>query len=266
MIPSWYHWLSILCLLLGGVSAIGLAIDVMRHPLPMKIMNIVWPVTALFGSLAVIWLYLADARKASGGAGEAGMHHQHGSDTGHHAMQHDHIESGHMHHGHMHGGKKPPMPVMVAKGALHCGSGCMIGDIVAEWLAFLLPSLALVFGWHSLFGEKIFAVWVFDFVLAFLLGIAFQYFAIVPMRKLSPGQGLVAAFKADTLSLISWQIGMYAVMALFQFLIYPAAFGHRVEVNTPEFWFAMQLAMIAGFATSYPMNWWLISQGIKEKM
>jgi len=28
----------------------------------------------------------------------------------------------------------------------------------------------------------------------------------------------------------------------------------------------MQFAMIAGFATAYPMNWWLIRRGIKEKM
>jgi hypothetical protein len=28
----------------------------------------------------------------------------------------------------------------------------------------------------------------------------------------------------------------------------------------------MQIAMIAGFATSYPVNWWLITTGVKEKM
>ncbi len=28
----------------------------------------------------------------------------------------------------------------------------------------------------------------------------------------------------------------------------------------------MQLAMIAGFITSYPVNWWLIKIGIKEEM
>jgi hypothetical protein len=28
----------------------------------------------------------------------------------------------------------------------------------------------------------------------------------------------------------------------------------------------MQLAMIAGFGTSYPVNWWLITKGIKERM
>ena len=28
----------------------------------------------------------------------------------------------------------------------------------------------------------------------------------------------------------------------------------------------MQIAMLAGFLTSYPVNWWLVSTGIKEKM
>jgi hypothetical protein len=28
----------------------------------------------------------------------------------------------------------------------------------------------------------------------------------------------------------------------------------------------MQIAMLFGFATSYPINWWLIRAGIKEQM
>jgi hypothetical protein len=28
----------------------------------------------------------------------------------------------------------------------------------------------------------------------------------------------------------------------------------------------MQIAMIAGFLTSYPVNWWLIRRGSKERM
>jgi Domain of unknown function (DUF4396) len=28
----------------------------------------------------------------------------------------------------------------------------------------------------------------------------------------------------------------------------------------------MQLAMLAGFVTSYPVNWWLIRIGVKERM
>jgi len=28
----------------------------------------------------------------------------------------------------------------------------------------------------------------------------------------------------------------------------------------------MQIAMIIGFVSAYPMNWWLIKKGIKEAM
>jgi hypothetical protein len=129
-----------------------------------------------------------------------------------------------------------------------------------------MPAVAIAFGWHTVFEEKTYAVWVLDFIIAFGIGIIFQYFAIVPMRKLSAGQGIVAALKADTLSLAAWQIGMYCLMAVMQFIVFERLFGGPAPVNSVEFWVAMQLAMIAGFATSYPMNWWLIRVGIKEPM
>jgi hypothetical protein len=28
----------------------------------------------------------------------------------------------------------------------------------------------------------------------------------------------------------------------------------------------MQIAMLCGFVTSYPVNWWLLRAGLKEKM
>jgi hypothetical protein len=159
-----------------------------------------------------------------------------------------------------------PFAVIVGKGALHCGAGCMIGDIIAEGLAFAVPVIAVWLGWKTLFEEKMFAIWILDFLFAFGLGIVFQYFAIVPMRDLPPGKGIVAALKADTLSLVSWQIGMYGFMAFVQFYWFKHAFAMRAEADMPEFWFAMQLAMVAGFVTSYPINWWLIRVGIKERM
>jgi hypothetical protein len=75
-------------------------------------------------------------------------------------------------------------------------------------------------------------------------------------------EGFIAALKADTLSLTSWQIGMYGWMALIIFVI----IGHEIEKTNPVFWFMMQIAMLAGFFTSYPVNWWLLRKGIKEKM
>ena len=82
--------------------------------------------------------------------------------------------------------KKPlPFPIAVANATLHCGAGCTIGDICAEWLVYIFPAIAVAFGWGTLFDERIFAVWVVDYLFAYAFGIVFQYFTIAPMRGLS---------------------------------------------------------------------------------
>ncbi|RYY05097.1 MAG: DUF4396 domain-containing protein, partial [Alphaproteobacteria bacterium] len=105
-----------------------------------------------------------------------------------------------------------------------------------------------------------------DYLLAYAFGIVLQYFTIAPMRKLGVAAGIWAAIKADTLSLSAWQVGMYGFMAIAQFYLFDTLLGTRVEANSVEFWFVMQIAMICGFATAYPVNWWLIRIGLKEEM
>ena len=48
MIPGWLHGLSIAYLSLGALAAMTIAADEIKHPQHMWIMNVVWPVTALF--------------------------------------------------------------------------------------------------------------------------------------------------------------------------------------------------------------------------
>jgi putative flippase GtrA len=91
----------------------------------------------------------------------------------------------------------------------------------------------------------------------------FQYFSIKPMRNLSPIQGIWAAIKADTFSISAFQLGMYGWMALVFFVLFPHPHLHP---NQPQYWFMMQVAMICGFVTSYPMNRLLIKMGWKEVM
>ncbi|TYC63637.1 DUF4396 domain-containing protein [Rhodobacterales bacterium] len=133
-------------------------------------------------------------------------------------------------------------------------------------LVTALPAILVVFGYGWLFGEKIFAAWAHDYVWAFGFGIVLQYFAIAPMRNLGFASGMKAAVKADFASLSSWQIGMYGLMAVAHFWLFPEVFGVDLEAKMPEFWFVMQFAMIAGFLTAYPVNWWLIASGVKERM
>lgn len=69
------------------------------------------------------------------------------------------------------------------------------------------------------------------------------------------------AFKVDVLSLTAWQVGMYAWMAVCMFVL-----GLPLSPASPVFWFMMQVSMLCGFMTSYPMNWALIRTGVKTAM
>ncbi|MEP7005526.1 MAG: DUF4396 domain-containing protein [Sphingomonas bacterium] len=231
--PAWLHALAAVSVVLGVICALVISVDEVRRPQKMAIMYLVWPLTALFGS--VVWMagYFAWGRGTANPAVEP---------------------------------PEQPFVIMVAKGTSHCGAGCTLGDLIAEWLVFAVPTIAVWFGWHSAFTEKTFAVWIPDFMLAFGLGVVFQYFTIKPMRDLSVGGGILAALKADIASIASWQVGMYGVMAIIQFGWFRPVFGMIAPVDSFEFWFAMQLAMIAGFVTAYPVNWLLIHAGWKERM
>jgi hypothetical protein len=133
MMPEWIHNLSIAYLLLGALSATIISFDLIRNPQHMWIMNAVWPITALFGTVWILWQYFTYGRLAM-------------RSSAHAAMQR---------------GEEPPsktctpFPMMVANGTLHCGAGCTLGDIVAEWLVLAFPVIAAAFSRQSIFSERI---------------------------------------------------------------------------------------------------------------
>ena len=235
------HTIALVSLLVAGLCVVIIGVDILAgHRQKMWIMNYVWLLTPLYSGVVGLYAYYKLGRPMSHPPGQKPMKMDEGNQQpGSDKMQ-----------------EKPAKPFWqsVVLGALHCGSGCTLGDIVVETFVLFVPV--------SLFGHAIFGSWVLDYVVAFLFGIAFQYFTIKPMKNLSPGEGLKAAVKADTLSLTAWQVGMYGWMAIATFVI----FKHELKANDPVFWLMMQLAMLAGFCTAYPVNWWLIRTKVKEAM
>lgn len=221
------------------LSAIFIAIDEFRHPQKMWIMNVVWPVTALYFSVFALWGYFGIGRGMTKTAMRGmPMEPMQPQKTGHEQR------AGH-----------DPTSSQTAVSDTHCGAGCVIGDVISE---FSLYSLA----W-TLLGSSLYAEYAGDLLLAWLFGIAFQYFAIKPMRKLSVKQALLAAIKSDTLSILTFEIGLFGWMALTFFVFFPHPHLHPTQAG---YWLMMQIGMILGFFTSYPMNRWLIEAGWKEAM
>jgi hypothetical protein len=241
--PEWFHILAWVSLIAAFVCAFIILVDEMRRSQKMWIMNLVWPITALYWGPVGLWAYFRIARKTT---------------REHYQQRMANTSQQKMEQGKRALAAQPPTTTQIAVAVSHCGAGCTLGDIAGEWWIY---AMALSFA-----GGEFQTRLLLDFLLAWAFGVVFQYFTIAPMRGLGLGAGIAAALKADALSLTAWQIGMYGFMVLAQFLYFQPALGKPAEVNSPEFWFAMQIAMLAGFVTSYPINWWLIRAGIKEKM
>lgn len=226
MVPPWLDALAWISLGSAFVCASIILVDVRRHPQKMAVMAWVWPITALYAGPLAVWAYRRFGRSGSQEASERN------------------------------GGTAPEKPfwAAVAVGTTHCGAGCTLGDIIAEF--------AIFFAGFTIAGSTLVAEYVGDYALAYALGVIFQYFAIVPMRGLSFGPGVWAAVKADTLSLTAFEVGLFGWMAFTYFVL----FHPHLTPNRATYWFMMQIGMLVGYATSYPMNWWLIRAGIKESM
>lgn len=229
--PQWLHILAWAYISLCLACALGILIHTLKHPQKMWIMGVVWPVTALYmGPFAVYMYRLAlplMERKPMSTRMKAAMEKYKDA---------------------------PPTLFQNSIAVFHCGAGCSLGDLAAE---SVVPSLGLIF--LGEFGSKL----VLDFVFAYILGIVFQYFTIAPMRGLSLGKGLIAAARADTLSIMLFEVGMFGWMAISWYLLFPSP---HLNPGEAVFWFMMQVAMIAGFFTALPANAWLIKKGWKEKM
>lgn len=256
MPPHWLIMIADVFLTLSVVSALAIVFDILggRRQM-MRIMEVAWPITALYFGPFTLWAYYAFGRSEApapgmhGMSGMAGMHGM-GRMSG---MHHEGTSMASMDRQKV--TPENPAPRSIFLSATHCGAGCVLGDIIGEWTVFLA-------GW-AIAGQAIWADYIADFLLAFLFGIAFQYFSIVPMRHLSPGEGLRAALKADTLSILAFEVGMFAWMAFARFALFR---GHPLQPNQAAYWFMMQIGMVAGFLTTYPVNRWLIRQGVKEPM
>ena len=82
------------------------------------------------------------------------------------------------------------------------------------------------------------------------------------MKNLSPREGLIDADKADTLSLLAFEAGLFGWMILMSYVL----FGPPRHPDDPVYSIMMPIGMAIGFATSYPANWRLVRRRVKEAM
>jgi hypothetical protein len=214
----WLNTISWVFIGLGIITALILLVEMIHHPQHMRIMNVVWPITGLYFPVIGLLFYRRIGSPTAGA-----------------------------------GSTSPAGEIFLSSS--HCGSGCVIGDIIGAPIVF--------FAGLTILDSGLFAEFVVEFLLAYAFGVIFQYIPIRSMRNISRRQALVDAVKADTLSLVAFEVGLFGWMAIVHFQLMPA---YRPEANSPVFWFMMQIGMALGFLTTWPANGFLIKRGIKMEM
>lgn len=257
---NFFHLLSAFFILSGFACFLLILLDIFpNRRQPMRIMEVVWPLTGLWASWVGLLVYRKLGRSAK-------MNHR---TMPHEAIKHqatlseqpDHKDMLMDHRAMDMSSASMPMSTgprwqSIILSTLHCGAGCTLADLIGETFTAFVP---IAIGSSLLAGQ-----WVLDYILALVLGIYFQYAAIRPMEpQLSRLQTVGKAFKIDFFSLTAWQAGMYGWMAIVMFVLFPR---RPMMHNSWEFWFMMQIAMFFGFLASYPANRILIRMGIKKGM
>ena len=227
MVPGWLQAVAWVSLAVAVASSLIILADIRLAGFrqPMGVMEWVWPITALYLGPFGLAFYWWAGRSASPKWVAA------------------------------HGERSLPHRVRVAVASTHCGGGCTLGDLIAETTIF-------AFG-ITLFGATIWASFVFDFALALVLGVLFQFAAIRAMSSEPTGVLLRRAAKADFWSLSAFEVGLFGWMALMWWVFFP---DPHLTPASASFWFLMQVGMAIGLVTSYPMNTLLIARGVKEAM
>lgn len=132
---------------------------------------------------------------------------------------------------------------------MHCAAGDGVGILAGAVLASVFHAAGL-------------AEIALEYVLGF--GFGWMVFQALFMRDMAGGsypRSLAMSFIPELLSMNLLMAGMVPVM-----MILRAVIGQPGGPATPVFWFVMSIALLVGFAVAYPMNWWLVGNGLKHGM
>lgn len=211
-------------LVVGVCTALMIVKDLFRHPHPVAIMNIVWPITGLYmpfiGWLA--WWYLG--RKLSRQAKLALLIPP--EKEGFNSWQ----------------------TIFISTSL--SAAACIFGDIMTLPIITLLNHFAIN---PALWLQALICVLV-----SLLMGLLFQFMAIRQREKYTFVRTLLLAFKTEIFPLLVYQSGIFIFMALaLKFVL-----NQQLNPLLVAFWSMLQLAMIIGFVFSWPANHFLIKRGL----
>ena len=139
---------------------------------------------------------------------------------------------------------KKTTALTAAQSALHCLTGCVIGEVTGLAIGVTL-------------GLGIWATIGLATSLAYLSGFTL---GLLPIMK-RQNKTLIEAFK------IIW-IGEVVSIGVMEIAMNSADYAvggmHAGSILAPAFWIGIAVAIPAGFLAAWPVNWWLLERNLKK--
>jgi len=190
---------------------------------PVKVMEIVWPVTALYLGPVAIAIYWNWGRSQT-----ARWRQRHGNPP------------------------KRSRRATVLLHLCHCGAHCTLGTIIAALVVFAVGI--------TLAGDTLWAICIGGYFLAVAIGVAFRYSATV-FRGVERIRATMMIFaKADLVSISVFEFAVFIWLALTDHVFFP---NPPLRPSSPVFWFLAQVGLIAGFLAAWPITLWVVHRGVK---
>jgi hypothetical protein len=235
MPPYWLEIIAIVSIVATLASVVLIALDVANaNPQRLGIMNVIWPLTPLYmGPLGLLAYRAAESSADTPSPRNAQLAYAGGKPLA------------------IRRARGEPFWRVVFVAAARCGTACALGAVLGEWIFFRTAANAA--------AEAPWAGDLVDLLLAGLLGIVFQYWAMASRREFGFGDGVAAAAREDGIVLLGCLLGLFGWMAICRLLLFP-----QLTAAHWTYWLMLQVGLLLGFVMSYPVSWWLMRRGVKE--
>lgn len=129
-----------------------------------------------------------------------------------------------------------------------CGAHCALGFVVAEvaLYAFGLPRSALWVGYAG------------DYLMAVTIAVLFRLFESPRRRLAQVWRALATVVQVELVTITTFEVALFVWLTLAHHMVFPEP---PLRLDSPTFWFAGQIGMIAGFITAWPAASWQLGRG-----
>lgn len=141
-----------------------------------------------------------------------------------------------------------PMWKQATGSVIHCVAGDALGIVAAAVVT-------------SRLNTPMYVDMGIEYVVGFLVGwLLFQTIPMMNMNHTSFRDAVRTGFWAELLSLTFMVVGMFPAMYVFMHL------WSAMSPASPVFWLVMSVSILIGSIVTYPINWWMVSKGMKHGM